>query len=98
MLLSSLGKSAGGTEPSFEMGFVQKPIWTCLRNALGLLALLLLSGSNIRGAGVTIITHGFNGNVNDWIIPMAGQMVRYCGFPGTDYTCYEISVASDYSI
>jgi len=44
------------------------------------------------------MTHGFNGNVTDWIIPMAGQIVNYDRFPGTDYTCYQIDVASDYSI
>ncbi len=51
-----------------------------------------------RCAGVTIITHGFNGNVTDWIIPMAQQMVRYNLFPGTNFSCYEMSVAGDYSV
>ncbi len=47
---------------------------------------------------MTIITHGFNGNVTDWIIPMASQIVNYDRFPGTNYTCYVMSVAGDYSV
>ena len=42
--------------------------------------------------GVTVITHGFNSNVTDWIIPMAGKIGSYPGFPGTTYSCYEISI------
>ena len=49
----------------------------------------------IHGAGVTIITHGFNGNVTDWIIPMADQMVNYTNFPGTNYACYVMTVDSN---
>ena len=42
--------------------------------------------------GVTIITHGFNSNVTDWIIPMAGKVGGYPGFPGATYSCYQISI------
>ena len=41
-------------------------------------------------AGVTIITHGLSGNVDDWVISMAAQMSQYYRFPGTNYTCYEL--------
>ncbi len=51
-----------------------------------------------RGAGVTIITHGFSGNVTDWIIPMAAVIPDYDLFPGTNFSCYVMSVASDYSV
>src|ERR1043166_9005873 len=45
-----------------------------------------------NAGGVTIITHGFNSNVTDWIIPMAGKIGGYPDFPGTTYSCYEISI------
>lgn len=51
-----------------------------------------LAGDLARGAGVTIITHGFNGNVTDWIIPMAGKIPLHPAFRGTNYSCYEISI------
>src|SRR5438045_9570886 len=51
-----------------------------------------------RGAGVTIITHGLNGNVTDWIIPMAQQIPSYDLFPGSAFSCYQITVAPDYSL
>jgi hypothetical protein len=57
--------------------------------------LLAISFSTLRfavAAGVTVITHGFNSNVTDWIIPMAGKIGSYPGFPGTSYSCYQISV------
>src|ERR1043165_3497781 len=47
------------------------------------------------GAGVTIITHGFSGNVTDWIIPMANKIPGYPSFPGMNYSCYEISVTKN---
>jgi hypothetical protein len=52
---------------------------------------LCLKNSALAG-GVTVITHGFNSNVTDWIIPMAGKIGGYPGFPGSTYSCYEISI------
>lgn len=49
----------------------------------------------IHGGGVTLITHGFNGNVTDWIIPMAQRIPLYGTFPGTNYSCYEISITQN---
>jgi hypothetical protein len=60
------------------------------------LFLLVLTGAS--GAGVTIITHGFNGNVTDWIIPMAQRIPEYDLFPGTNFSCYEMVMADDYSV
>ena len=49
-------------------------------------------------AGVTIITHGFSGDIESWIIPMAQQIPAYRSFPGTNSSCYEMVVASDYGV
>src|SRR2546421_10657511 len=58
----------------------------------GALALAVFSTRSVTAGGLTIITHGFNSNVTDWIIPMAGRMGQYPEFPGTTYSCYEISI------
>lgn len=46
--------------------------------------------SRAPAAGVTIITHGLKGNVDDWVISMANQMTTYYRFPGDYSTCYEL--------
>ncbi len=56
------------------------------------LLLAFFPTSFVHAGGVTIITHGFNSNVTDWIIPMAGKVPAYPGFPGATYSCYEISI------
>ncbi len=63
-----------------------------LHCVLGVLLLAICSTSSVSAGGVTVITHGFNSNVTDWIIPMAGKMGGYPGFPGTTYSCYEVSI------
>src|SRR4051812_2298331 len=55
-----------------------------------LLAVVLSSSSSIHAAGVTIITHGLMGNVDDWVISMANRITKYPIFPGTNSTCYEL--------
>lgn len=62
------------------------------RSLLAALLLALFSAQPVTAGGVTIITHGFNSNVTDWIIPMAGKVGSYPGFPGTTYSCYQISI------
>jgi hypothetical protein len=57
----------------------------------------LCAGCQLRAAGVTIITHGFASNVNDWIIPMAGKVGGYPGFPGETYSCYQVSITRNSS-
>ena len=58
----------------------------------GAVVLVFASTGAVNAGGVTIITHGFNSNVTDWIIPMAGKVGVYPGFPGATYSCYEISI------
>lgn len=55
-------------------------------------AISILGIATVSAGGVTLITHGFNSNVTDWIIPMAGKIGGYPGFPGNTYSCYEISI------
>ncbi|HEY2125127.1 MAG TPA: hypothetical protein VGG94_06650, partial [Chthoniobacterales bacterium] len=55
---------------------------------LAAVALALCSTGSLTAGGVTVITHGFNSNVTDWIIPMAGKVPGYPVFPGSTYSCY----------
>jgi len=41
---------------------------------------------------VTVITHGFNSDITSWIIPMAGKITVYQNFPGSNSTCYALSI------
>src|SRR5256885_6958262 len=65
-----------------------------VKNVLVFPAMLAVQ-SELRAAGVTLITHGFSGNVTDWIIPMAQKIPMYYRFPGTNYSCYEIYLVQD---
>lgn len=66
------------------------------RGSLSLIAgLTLIFGQIVQpalGGGVTVITHGFNGNVEDWIIPMTEAVSGHPSFRGTSVSCYEISI------
>ncbi len=64
-----------------------------------LLCLLLTGGASAtRGAGVTVITHGFNGDAQGWVLGMAGRIPGYDSFPGTNIICYEVSVSSRFVV
>jgi len=54
---------------------------------------VLAWSASLRG-DVTLITHGLNGNVEDWVIPMAEQIENHPDFPGTTSSCYEIRVTA----
>ena len=48
-----------------------------------------------HGAGVTLITHGYNANADDWIAGMADQLPNYYRFPGTSLTTYKLTLSYD---
>lgn len=56
-----------------------------------LLAGLWLGGAARSGAGVTLITHGLNGNVDGWVTGMATNVPAYPGFRGTNFSCYNMT-------
>ena len=54
--------------------------------------LFLLAIPLARGAGVTVITHGYAGNVDGWVNGMAAQIPNYHFFPGASSTTYKLSI------
>ena len=44
-----------------------------------------------HAAGVTLITHGLNGDIDGWVSAMAQRTAGYRPFPGTNATRYELS-------
>jgi hypothetical protein len=57
-----------------------------------LAALALSLGSGTRAAaGVTIITHGLNGDVDGWVTGMATNLPSHPGFRGTNFSCYNMA-------
>jgi hypothetical protein len=66
---------------------------SCLFSGLQLGLLVLTSLPHlVPGAGVTIVTHGFNGDAQGWVLGMAENIPGYYRFPGTNVICYEVSV------
>lgn len=57
---------------------------------LGISALFLSLGSIAQGAGVTLITHGLNGNADGWVTGMADQIPNYATFPGSSHSFYKL--------
>ena len=63
-----------------------------LRCFFAAIVIVLCLKNSVTAGGVTVITHGFNSNVTDWVIPMAEKVEEYPGIPGTTSSCYKISI------
>jgi hypothetical protein len=59
------------------------------------LLLLVLASGSTHAARVTLITHGFNASVDEWIVPMANRMAGYTSFHGADASIYQLTVATN---
>jgi len=64
---------------------VKERFWLSVILCLGVLVPGLANGG-----GVTVITHGLNGNADGWVTGMADQIPAYYRFPGTNYTFYKL--------
>jgi hypothetical protein len=67
------------------------PLWA---NRILLVATVIFACSAplAPGAGVTLVTHGYQGNVTEWVIPMCNRIPSHPGFAGTNYTIYQLSI------
>lgn len=68
------------------------------RRILRLLLLLALGvggrAQRSQAAGLTILTHGLEGNADGWINAMALKIPAYGTFPGTNISIYKLSVTA----
>ncbi len=61
---------------------------------LAVLISSLLSPRPAAAGGVTVITHGFDANIDAWITSMAERHTGYPGFPGSTSACYALRVTA----
>src|SRR5687767_10287511 len=55
------------------------------------LVALWLGSAARAAAGVTVITHGLDGNVDGWVTGMATNVPAYPGFRGTNFSVYNMT-------
>lgn len=65
--------------------------------AMILAGVLLSVAFTASAARVTLITHGFNSTVDEWIVPMADRMANYTSFWGTNASIYQINISTNTS-
>src|SRR4029453_10414203 len=71
---------------------IRRPL-TVLRIWAVLLFFCLVAPSRCQCAGVTIITHGFSGNADGWVVGLGQRIPGYYTFPGTNVICYEVTAS-----
>lgn len=69
----------------------------CCSRLAPLLAVAALGAGLLRvmAGGVTLITHGFNSDVDSWIVPMQERVAQYSGLSPTNTACYEITITQN---
>lgn len=63
--------------------------------ALAASVCLILSASASLGGGLTMITHGYDGDITGWVNGTARAIPDYYRFPGTNFSLYSLSVTDN---